>query len=103
MPLSDCDIAGGSVFSKKKTKTENAREKTLPPVISKSDSGITRHLRTAPECGSEVCSKPVKRFRVLAKAKNSGHLSFLKVVFISRLSPVLCTQKEFLRSFALFQ
>ena len=27
---------------------------------------------------------------------------FLKVVFISRLSPVLCAQKEFVRSLALF-
>ena len=86
----------------KKTKTADVCEKTLPPAISKSDSGITRHLKTSAECRNAVCSNPVKRFRVLAKARNSGHLSFLEAVFISRLSPVLCAQKEFVRSLALF-
>ena len=74
----------------KKTKTDDACEKTLPPATSKSDSGITRHLKTSAECRNAVCSNPVKRFRVLAKARTSGHLSFLEAVFISRLSPVLC-------------
>ena len=85
----------------KKTKTADVCEKTLPPAISKSDSGITRHLKTSAECRNAVCSNPVKRFRVLAKARNSGHLGFLEAVFISRLSPVLCAQKEFVRSLAL--
>ena len=83
-------------------KTNDVGEKTLPPAISKSNGGITRHLKTSPEFRNAVCSNPVKRFRVLAKARNSGHLSFLEAVFISRLSPVLCAQKEFVRSLALF-
>ena len=86
----------------KKTKTDDACENTLPPAISKSDSGITRHLKISPECWNAVCSNPVKRFRVLAKARNSGHLSFLEAVFISRFSPVLCAQKESVCSLALF-
>ena len=86
----------------KKTKTGDACEKTLLLALSKSDSGITRHLKTSPECRNAVCSNPVKEFRVLAKARNSGHLCFLEAVFISRLSPVLCAQKEFVRRIALF-
>ena len=86
----------------KKTKTDDVCEKTLPPAISTSDSGITRHLKTSADCRTAVCSNPVKRFRVLAKAKNPGHLSFLEAVLISRLSPALCAQKEFVRSLALF-
>ena len=86
----------------KKTKTDDACEKTLPPATSKSDSGITRHLKTSAECRNAVGSNPMKRFTILAKARNSGHLSFLEAVFISRLSPVLCAQKEFVRSLALF-
>ena len=78
----------------KKTKTADVCEKTLPPAISKSDSGITRHLKTSAECRNAVCSNPVKRFRVLAKARNSGHLSFLEAVFISRLSPVLYVHRK---------
>ena len=86
----------------KKTRTDDACEKTLPPATSKSDSGITRHLKTSAECRNAVGFNPVKRFRVLAKARNSGHLSFLEAVFISQLLPALCTQKEFVRSLALW-
>ena len=73
-----------------------------PLVVTKSDSGITRHLKTTPECRKAVGASPAKRFKVLAKARNSGHLGFLEAVYISRLSPVLCSQKEFVRSLALF-
>ena len=52
------------------------------------------------ECG--LLQPRENGFRVLAKARNSGHLSFLEAVFISRLSPVLRAQKEFVRSLALF-
>ena len=78
----------------KKSKTNDTCEKTLPTAISKSYSGITRHLKASPVCR--------KRFRVLDKARKSCHLSFLEAVFISGLSPVLCAQKEFVRSLSLF-
>ena len=92
----------------KRTKTSDTCKREpeeappAPLVTTKSDSGITRHLKTAPECRKAVCANPAKRFKVLAKARNSGHLGFLEAVYISRLSPVLCSQKEFVRSLALF-
>ena len=55
-----------------------------------------------PECRKAVCANSAKRFKVLAKARNSGHLGFLEAVYISRLSPVLCSQKEFAQSLAMF-
>ena len=92
----------------KKTKTSdtcNSELEEAPPaplVVTKSDSGIIRHLKTTPECRKEVGASPAKRFKVLAKARNSGHLGFFEAENISRLSPVLCSQKEFVRSLALF-
>ena len=64
----------------KRTKTSDTCKSELeeappaPLVTTKSDSGITRHLKTAPECRKAVCANPAKRFKVLAKARNSGHL-----------------------------
>ena len=37
---------------------------------------------------------PQKIFRVHTRARNSSHLVFLETVFISGMSPVLCSQKE---------
>ena len=85
----------------KTSDTCNSEIEEAPPaslVVTKSDSGITRHLKTTPECRKAVGASPAKRFKVLAKARNSGHLGFLEAVYISRLSPVLCSQKEFVRS-----
>ena len=70
--------------------------------VSKSDSSITRHLKTSPECREGVCLDVSKRFRILSRARNAGHLSFLEALFISKLSPELCAQKEFVRSLELF-
>ena len=93
------------VWKTKTSDTCNSELEEAPPaplVITKSDSGITRHLKTTPECRKAVGASPAKRFKVLAKARNSEHLGFLEAVYISRLSPVLCSQKEFVRSLALF-
>ena len=72
---------------------DDACEKTLPPAISKSNSCKTPEDVTS----MQECSlfQPRVGFRVLAKARKSGHLSFLEAVFFSRLSPVLCAQTEF--------
>ena len=70
--------------------------------VSKLDSGITRHLRTSPECREGVCLDVSKRYRFLSRARNAGHLSFLEALFISKLSSELCAQKEFVRSLELF-
>ena len=70
--------------------------------IRKSDSGITRHLKESAECRDKVCPKLSKCFTILAKARNSSHLGFLEAIFIARRSPVLCSQKEFVRCLALF-
>ena len=69
--------------------------------IRKSDSSITRHLKESAECREKVCPNLLKCFTILAKARNSSHLGFLEAIFIARRSPVLCSQKEFVRSLAL--
>ena len=67
----------------KKTKTSdtcNSELEEAPPaplVETKSDSGITPHLKTTPECRKAVGASPAKRFKVLAKARNSGAPGFL--------------------------
>ena len=72
----------------KKTKTSdtcNSELEEAPPaplVITKSDSGITWHLKTTPECRKAVCANPAKRFKVLVKARNSGHLSWRLYTFL---------------------
>ena len=70
--------------------------------IRKSDSGITRYLKESAECRDKVCPNLLKCFNILAKARNSSHLGFLEAISIARRSPVLCSQKEFVRSLALF-
>ena len=70
--------------------------------IHKSDSGITRHLKESAEYGDKVCPNLLTCFTILAKARNASHLGFLEAIFIARRSPVLCSQKEFVRRLALF-
>ena len=61
-----------------------------------------RHLKESAECREKACPNLFKCFTILAKARNSSHLGFLEAIFIARRSPVLCSQKEFVRGLALF-
>ena len=71
--------------------------------VSKSDSGITRHLKTSSQCRVAVCKSNITaRFQVIARARNASHLGFLEALFIGRHAPALCAQKEFVRTLGLF-
>ena len=71
--------------------------------VAKSDSGITRHLKTSSKCRDVVCrSNFTSRFKVIARARNASHLGFLEALFIERYKPELCAQKEFVRTLGLF-
>ena len=71
--------------------------------ISKSDSGITCHLKTSSQCREAVYKSNVTaRFQVIARARNASHLGFLEALFIGRHAPALCAQKEFVRTLGLF-
>ena len=70
--------------------------------IRKSYSDITRHLKESAEYRDKVYANLLKCFTILAKARNASHLGVLEAIFIARRSPVLCSQKEFVRSLALF-
>ena len=59
----------------------------------KTDSAITKHLKESTNC---IPTDPQARFQTLAKARNKQHLDILEALFIRKLSPSLCKQKEFI-------
>ena len=71
----------------------------LKPV--KGDSAITEHLKASPSCISDQLQQT--GFTVLAQARSRAHLDVLEALFISRLAPPLCSQKDYVRTLALFQ
>ena len=70
----------------------------LKPV--KGDSAITKHLKASPSCISDQLQQT--GFTVLAQARSRAHLDVLEALFISRLAPPLCSQKDYVRTLALF-
>lgn len=63
------------------------------------DSAITRHLKTNPDCINSTLT--ATGFTILAQARNNSHLDVLEALFIQRLAPPLCSQKEYVRQLAL--
>ena len=71
--------------------------------VSKSDSGITRHLKTSSHCREAVCkSNFTARFKVIARARTASHPGFLEALFVGRHAPALFAQKEFVRTLGMF-
>ena len=64
---------------------------------SRSDSAITRHLRSHHDCLMAVCSHVFDLFSVVARARNHFHLDVLEAVYIQLHSLVLCQQKEYVK------
>ena len=62
---------------------------------SRSDSAITRRLRSNHDCLIAVFSHVFDLFSVVARARNHFHLDVLEAVYIKPHSPVLCQQKEY--------
>ena len=72
------------------------------PEISKTDSTITRHLKTSHTCLQTVGASAMSYFTILVRARNSWHLSILEAILINRRKPEVCAQKEHVRSLCLF-
>ena len=73
--------------------------------IRKSDSGITRHLKYRLSAGRKsvpTCSSVSPFWQRQGLPATWDSLKPVKLIFIARRSPVLCSQKEFVRSLALF-
>ena len=66
----------------------------------KGDSAITEHLKDSVRCISDVESMN-GRFRSLAQARNRFHLDILEALYIAKMKPALCRQKEHVRALSL--
>ena len=62
---------------------------------SRSDSAITRHLKSKHDCLMAVCSHVFDLFSVVARARNHFHLDVLEAVYIKLYSLVSCQQREY--------
>ena len=76
------------------------READKKMKVEKNDSAVTKHLKENAEC-VPLC-KPESRFKILAEARSNSHLDVLETIFIKKLLPVLCAQKEFTRQLQLY-
>ena len=68
--------------------------------VKRTDSAITKHLKSSPSC---ITAELPGNFKILAHARNQQHLNVLEALHIARLSPPLCSQKEYIRVVTLFQ
>ena len=75
-----------------------------PLALHKSDSRITRHLKTNSECLSTLSKTDnlASFFTIMARARNDTHLAVLEAIFIASYQPVLCSQKDHVRCLTLF-
>ena len=71
-------------------------------VEGKSDSAIRKHVKLSPNCLRSVCNNVLSHFSVVARASSKSHLNVLEAIFIARLKPGLCLQKEFFLNLCLF-
>ena len=72
------------------------------PLLQKktADSAITRHLKSNQACIPR--DTPASRFGIVATARNSEQLKVLEALFIKKLAPPLCNQKEHTHNLSLF-
>ena len=63
------------------------------------DSAVTKHLKEYPDC---LAVERRENFTILAQARHKAHLDVLEALYIKKLSPGLCLQKEFIHVLALF-
>ena len=78
-----------------------------PPRICKNnkskincESAIGQHLIANPDCSK---TNKDDNFRFIGQERSSFHLSVLESVYIKTQNPVLCRQREFVFSLALFK
>ena len=68
-------------------------------MVKQTDSAITKHLKSSLDC---INAEVTKNFKILAQARSQQHLNVLEALFIQRLAPPLCNQKEHVRVLSLF-
>ena len=85
-------------------KSNTVREQ--PPRLCKNnnskvncESAIGQHFVTNPECAKSYTDD---NFRDIEQARSSFHLSVLEPVYVKTQNPVLCSQKDFIFSFGIF-
>ena len=71
-----------------------------PPATVPASSAIAQHLVANPICADQYNAD---MFRILSRGRSSFHLRMLEATFILTTDPILCRQKEFVRSLCLFQ
>ena len=91
---------GDSQIANATSKDPTAPTKAPDVVIAKTDSAITRHLKTSPGCLSAIRVNFRSRFSVLARGRNASHLRALEAIFIARKKPELCSQKDYKKTLA---
>ena len=57
-------------------------------------SGIAKHVKANTDSLPATEAQLVNRFCVLAQARNQGHLDILEAVFMRKLAPALCQQRN---------
>ena len=77
---------------------------TIRPEIveGKSEPAITKQMKLSPDCLRSACSFVLSHLSVVARARSKSQLNVLEAIFITRLKPELCLQKEYVRSLCLF-
>ena len=77
---------------------------TRPEMVEgKADSAIRNHVKLSPDCLRNVCSNVVSHFSVEARARSKSHDNVLGAIFIARLRPELCSQKDLLEVCVCFE
>ena len=79
-----------SVRVDKHSETDDDSRPEDPLVLHKSDSGITRHLKTNSECLSTLSktNNLASFFTILARARNDIHVAVLEAILITSCQPV---------------
>ena len=65
------------------------------------DSTITTHLIMSPSCLNAVCKNVPEHFKIHTRVRSKCHRDVLEAVYIAKLQPELCRQKEFVRKLVL--
>ena len=71
-----------------------------PPATVPASSAMAQHLVANPICADQ-CNADM--FRILSRGRSSFNLRMLEATFILTTDPILCRQKELVRSLCLFQ
>ena len=78
------------------TKMNYSNPYSIPSYAS---SAIADHLLENPCCAAKFC---LDDFTILSRARKGFHLNVLEAIYINKMKPVLCRQKQFVYNTKLF-